>query len=365
MLEVVEYLGGLQMDPTAAVARAEHLVLWSRLGAYDVDELRRLLFETQELFEYRAFIVPMSDFAIHRESMRRYPRGDLARARYIREWLRANAGFRRYVLRELRRRGPLRSRELEDRAAVPWSTGGWNDAKSLGRMLELLALGGRIAIVGRDGNERIWDLAERLYPLDERRRASGEIAETLLARQLRWCGLARADRFGFAFDGAPPGRERALRRLVREGVAVPVTVDGTRGEWLAHAELLELPFRPRTTLLCPFDKLINDRAFAEELFGFRYRLEIYVPPAKRRFGYYVLPILHGERLIGRVDPVFDRKAGLLRLNGVWAEPDAPAGAGEPIARAIRGLARWLGASGISVSSTTPRPWRAALRKLGK
>jgi uncharacterized protein YcaQ len=155
-------MGGLQIDPTNAVARAEQLVLWSRLGPYDLAELERLRWDDRQLFEYRAYIVPTSEFAVHRESMRRYPRGDYARGRYIREWVKANAGFRRYILRELRRRGPLPSRGLEDRAEVPWRTGGWNDGKNLGRMLDILWFSGAIAVVGRDGNERLWDLAERV-----------------------------------------------------------------------------------------------------------------------------------------------------------------------------------------------------------
>lgn len=361
ILEVVEYLGRIQMDPTSAVARTELLVLWSRLGRHDTDELARLLWDDRRLFEYWAFLVPTSDYSLHRETMRRYPRGDATRARYVREWLAANTAFRRYVLRELRRRGPLRSRDLEDRATVPWRTGGWNDGKNVGRMLDALWFGGEIAIVGRRGSQRIWDLGERRYPVAEPRLPEREVARALLENQLHWCGLARRDRFGFGFDGAPAGRERALRELIREGRAVPVTVEGIPGDWLAHAEVLEREFAPRTTLLSPFDPLIADRAFTEELFGFRFRLEIYVPKEKREFGYFVLPILHGERLIGRIDPFFDRRAGVLRANAVYAEPDAPVDAGHDVSAALRDLAAWLGAREIEIAGAVPAPWAAALR----
>jgi uncharacterized protein YcaQ len=344
VLDAVEALGGLQIDPTNAVARAEQLVLWSRLGPYDVRELERLLAE-RALFEYWAFIVPASDFQIHRETMRRYPRGELARARYIREWLDQNAAFRRYVLRELRRRGPLRSRELEDRALVPWRTGGWNDGKSLGRMLDILWFEGRIAIAGRDGNERIWDVSERVLPVDEPPLAPRELARRVLDAQLRRRGVARIGEFGFVFDGRPPRWEQAFRDLVRSGRALPARVDGLAGEWFAHAEVLEQRFRPRTTLLCPFDKLIANRDRTEELFAFRYRLEIYVPQAKREHGYYVLPILHGDRLVGRIDPLFDRKAGVLRVNNVHWELDAPGDV--PLERAVQSLADWVGATEIA------------------
>jgi uncharacterized protein YcaQ len=320
-------------------------VLWSRLGCYAVRDLERLLYDTGDLFEYWAYIVPTSDFALHRETMRRFPRGDLTRARYVREWVQANGAFRSYVLRELRRRGPLRSRDLEDRAAVPWRTGGWNDGKSLGRMLDILWLAGRVAIVGRDGSERVYDLAERRLPVAEPRLPSLEVARRILDRQLRWRGVARPDEFGSAFDGDPPGRERALRELVGEGRAVPATVDGLPGEWYAHVEVLEQRFRPRTTLLSPFDKLISRRERTEELFGFRFRLEIYVPKEKREYGYFVLPILHGDRLVGRIDPFFDRKAKVLRVNAVYWEHGAPRAV--PLEKAVGELAAWLGAEEIS------------------
>jgi uncharacterized protein YcaQ len=361
IVEVVEWLGGLQMDPTNAVARAEQLVLWSRLGPYDVVELERLRWDERRLFEYWAFIVPTSHYAIHRESMRRYPRGELSRARYVREWVKANARFRRYILSELRRRGPLPSRGLEDRAEVPWRTGGWNDGKSLGRMLDILWFGGAIAVVGRNGNERLWDLAERWLPVSEPRPPQREVARRILETQLRWCGLARPSKFGFAFDGPPPGREQALRELVREGRAVAVRVEGLRGEWLVHSDLLDLPFRSRTTLLAPFDKLIADRGFTKDLFDFGYRLEIYVPKEKREFGFYVLPILHGDRLIGRVDPLLDRKANVLRVNAVFAEPGAPESAGPAVAKAIASLGKWLGAAEIAYSRRVPAIWRGSLR----
>ena len=337
IVEVVRAQPALQMDPTAAVARTEQLVLWSRLGAYDVAELYRLLYEQDDLFEYRAHIAATADYALFRDTMRRSPRGDYARSVYLREWLAENASFRRYVLRELRRRGPLLSRDLEDRALVPYRTGGWNDGKNLTMMLERLWAQGEIAIVGRDGVERIWDLAERRYPVQSRL-AQAEVAREILERQLRREGIARIDQFGFALDGRPPGWERAVRALVRDGTAVPVEVGDLPGEWFAHAELLDRDFHPRTTLLSPFDKLVYDRDRTEELFGFRFRLEIYVPKAKREYGFYVLPVLQGDRLVGRIDPLFERKAGVLRINAVYWE-DGPADIDEPVAS----LADWLGA----------------------
>jgi uncharacterized protein len=353
ILEVVEWLGSLQMDPTSAVARSERLVLWSRLGSYDLAELERLRWETRDLFDYWAHIVPASDFAIHRETMRRYPRGAYARSNYIHEWLAANVGFRRYILRELRKRGPLRSRDLEDRAELPWRTGGWNDGKSLGIMLETLWDGGKIGIARRDGNERLWDVAERIFPTEQPKLAAGEIARRVLERQLRSLGVARPKELGRVFDGWVPGRERALKALIREGRFVPAAIDGLAGDWLAHAELLERgPGEPRSTLLSPFDRLVYYRDRTEELFGFRYRLEIYVPKTKREYGYFVLPFLHGHELVGRIDPLLDRKTGVLTVNAMHWEPDAPNGARPALETAVAELADWLGATDVAYARPT-------------
>ena len=353
ILGVVEWLGSLQMDPTSAVARSERLVLWSRLGNYDLAELERLRWETRDLFDYWAHIVPAADYAIHRETMRRYPRGAHARWTYLLEWRAANAGFRRYVLRELRKRGPLRSRDLEDRADVPWKTGGWNDGKSLGIMLETLWEEGKIGVARRDGNQRVWDVADRVFPTEQPRLPAGEIARRVLDRQLRWLGIARAKDLGRVFDGWVPGRERALKTLIREGRFVPVEIEGLGGDWLAHAELLEGgPGEPRSTLLSPFDKLVYYRDRTEELFGFRFRLEIYVPKAKREYGYFVLPFLHRHELVGRIDPLLDRKTGVLHVNAVHWEADAPKDARPALETAVSELAEWLGATEVAYAKPT-------------
>jgi uncharacterized protein len=357
IVETVRRLGEVQIDPTSAVARTEHLVLWSRLGSgFRVAELERLLWQERALFEYWAHIVPTADLAIHRVSMRRYPQGDASRRVYVRRWLVANEAFRRYVLRELRRRGPLRARDLENRAAEGWRTGGWNDeGQSVPMLLDILWHQGKVMIVGRDGQQRIWDLAERSLPSVPARRAS-DVARELAERDVRAAGIARPDRIGYLFDGPPPGRDTAIRRLLAAGVVVPVEVDGLQGRWVTHRDLLDASFRGRTTLLSPFDDLISDRERTERLFDFRFRLEIYVPKTKREYGYFVLPILRGERLIGRIDPLFDRRARVLKVQGVYAEPTASASDGPPMRRAIGELATWLGADDVSWPRM-PAVWR--------
>lgn len=363
--EVVRGLGEVQMDPTSVVARTEHLVLFSRLGRrFRVAELERMLWQDHALFEYRAHIVPTSDVAIHRETMRRYPRSDLARHRYVREWLTANAPFRRYVLSELRRRGPLRTRDLEDRTVAGWRTGGWNDdGKNTAMMLEVLWARGEVMIVGRDGQQRVWDLAARRLPAREPRPPPRAVARRVLEGQLRARGVAKVSQFGWALDGRrPPGWDRVLADLIREGVAVPAAIEGLGGDWFAHGDLLERGFHPRTVLLSPFDDLVSDRAHTEALFGFRFRLEIYVPKAKREFGYFVMPLLRGDRLIGRIDPRYDRTSRILHVGAVYAESGAPDDAGAKARGAIDELAEWLGAREVSIGETLPPAWRRSLRE---
>jgi uncharacterized protein YcaQ len=309
VLDTVRRIGFLQVDPIASVATPQQLVLWSRLGPYDAAELDRLLWDERKLFESGAFIRPIEDYPLILARMRRKRTGKYAWERRGTEFLRRNAAFRRHVLRELERRGPLLSRELVDSSVRTFETGGWYGNRNVTVMLELLAGRGEVAIVGRRGGHRLWDLAERWYPQVDP--PPLEEAERLLAEK-RW---------------------RAL--------GVRVARDGT---WEAHPDAEDGRLPARTTFLSPFDRLIHDRERMEALWSFRYRLEMYVPKAKREYGYYVLPILRGDRLVGRIEPVFDRKAAVLRVQGVWWERGVKPFSLE---RTLRSLARFLGAGSIA------------------
>ncbi len=284
VLDTVRRLGFLQLDPIATVARAQHLVLWSRLGPFGTAELDRLLWDERKLFEWNAFIWPIETLPLIRARMRANRRATRYQAdRWMRDFLRENAGFRRYVMRELERRGPLLSRDLEDRAREALGRHRWYGNRYVVLMLGTLHRRGHVAVAGRQGGQRLWDLGERWYP--ETEVVPLREAERLLAEQ----------------------RFRAL------GVRLE------KGEWHAHPEVADGPVPDRVTLLSPFDRLVHDRDRAEALFGFHYRLEMYVPPAKREYGYYVLPILVGDRLVGRAEPRFDRKTQTLEVLGAWGD----------------------------------------------
>ena len=325
VLETTRQLGFLQLDPTNRVARSHLLVLWSRLGPYDPAELDRLLWFDRSLFEWQAFIYPIETLPFYGARMRRFARGDSARAWQTREWLQRNESFRRYIIRELRRRGPLPSRELDNRAVELWDSTGWTGGRSVSQLLEILNARGEVAVVGRQGGQRLWDLADRWYP------ATGTVPIREAERRIA---------------------ELRLRSLGidRKGPGVDVRVQGVPGLWVADPALLERADEPvpeRTTLLSPFDRLIHDRARAEALFGFRYRIEIYVPKAKREYGYFVLPVLQGDRLVGRIDPEYDRRARVLRVHHVYPEPEGDlSGLDGP----LENLGRFLGATSVEVAA---------------
>jgi len=306
VLSTVRRLGFLQIDPISTVAPPQRLVLWSRLGAYDSAELDRLLWEERKLFEWGAFIWPIEDFPLIRARMRRR-RGKYKYEQQGTEFLRTNARFKRHLLRELEERGPLLSREIEADLMVSKDPHDWWGSRKVGLMLELLEGRGVVAIVGRRGKQRVWDLAERWYPE---------------AESMPW-----------------PEAERLLdeKRFRSLGVRFE------KGEWQAHPDAEDGPVPKRVTFLSPFDRLIHDRDRAEALWNFYYRLEMYVPKAKREYGYYVLPILRGDRLIGRIDPVLDRKTGVLKVNSVhWESGVKPVSLQKP----LRSLATFIGAGSI-------------------
>ena len=299
VLDTVRRLGFLQMDPIATVATPQQLVLFSRLGPFDATELDRLLWDKRELFEYDAFIYPVEDLPLQRARMAQRRRTkSLKRDLWIRDFLREHARFRRHILRELERNGPLLSRDFEHELMPAGEAHRWWGGRQVRLMLDILAMRGEIAVAGRVGKVRVWDLPERVWPE----------TETMPWREAE--------------------RELERRRRRRLGVWKE------RGEWHADPEISDEPVPERAVLLSPFDRLVHDRARAEALFDFHYRLEMYVPRAKREYGYYVLPLLVGDEIVGRAEPRFDRKARQLELLGAWGDTSR-------LDEAVRELGAWL------------------------
>jgi uncharacterized protein len=333
LLDVVRHLTMLQIDPVAAIAPSADLVAWSRLGsAYRPAELDSALAD-RALVELRAMIRPAEDMALYRADMAGWSertRGELPGWREShRDWVRANDACRLDILDRLGSSGPLPSRELPDTCKVPWQSTGWTNNRNVTQLLEFMVLRGEVAIAGRRGGDRLWDLAERVYPddpvvpADEARRIRNE-------RRLRALGIARARGPECPVEPADVGE-----------VGEPAVVDGVKGTWRVDPTLLGQRFSGRAALLSPFDRLVHDRKRMVELFEFDYQLEMYKPAAKRRWGYFALPILYGDRLVGKLDATADRAAGVLRVAAVHQDVAFDRTTTAAVHREIKDLARWL------------------------
>jgi uncharacterized protein len=339
LVDVVQQLTMLQVDPTAAIAPSADLVAWSRLGsAYRPDHLRQALEQDRTLFEHNALVRPMSDVGLYLAGAADQPSYERSRV-----WLRDNDRFRRDVLKLLGASGPLTSRDIPDTAAVPWASTGWTNNRNVTQMLEFLMARGEVAISGRIGRERIWDLAERVYPSDVAVPPVEEAERIKNERRLSGLGIARAKATKMPVEPIDVGE-----------AGEPAVVEGTKGEWRVDPAALGEDFEGRTALLSPFDRLVYDRGRAEELFDFEYTLEMYKPAAKRRWGYFALPILHGDRLVGKVDAIADRKASVLRLNVIHEDVKFTRTMARAVQTELEGLASWLGLGELEPVRTEPR-----------
>lgn len=379
VVAVVQRIGCLQLDPVATVARSPLLVLHARLGAFDERALAQASYEFKMLFEYwchEASLCFAFDLPIHRAWMRRYLDRPGSRGQRTRDFLAANEAFARSILRTLRRDGPLPAIALEDRSAEPWRHGHWTDAvdsrQTIARMLDLLWMQGKVGVADRGGagSSRRWDLMSRCLPPFERGDLpsipAARVTREAALRAVRMLGVARAAdvRVHFTrnrYDDLPATLQRLTRR---GGPLAEVAVRGEdghllRGPWYAHHEDLEVapalvPAPPQRALaLSPFDNVLCDRKRTAVLFGFDHRLEIYVPPPKRRWGYYVLPVLAGERFVARADAAHDRDTGVLRVKALHREPGVRWT--RPLAAAVHDalatLAAHRGATDVRVEAT--------------
>ncbi len=331
LLETVRRLTLLQRDPTNAVAPSADLVLWSRLGSsYSPQQLTDAADE-QRLIELGSMLRPAEDLVLHRAEMAEWPgSGELREWQvYVRDWVRANDGCRQDILQRLRADGPLPSRELPDTCVQPWRSTGWTNNKNVAKMLDFLVARGEVAVSGRKGRDRLWDLASRVYP-DDPHVPAEEALRLRQERRLRSLGIARARVTQFPADSPDVG-----------GAGEPAVVEGVPGEWRVDPSYLGQPFSGRAALLSPLDRLVFDRKRMTELFEFEYYLEMYKPAAQRRWGYYALPILYGDRLVGKLDARAERKEGELIVAAVHQDVRFTKAMGAAVVREIEALARWL------------------------
>ena len=337
LLTVVRQLTMLQLDPVSAIAPSADLVAWSRLGsAYEPKHLQGAVAD-RDLIELLAFLRPAEDLALYRGEMAQWAgHGEASEWKaFRREWVAANDRCRLDILDRLRKEGPLPSRELPDTCDKPWESTGWTNNKNVTRLLDFMVGRGEVAVAGRKGRERLWDLAERVYP-DHPVVPAAEAQRERDRRRLRALGIARVT-----------GPVQSFEPSVVGAAGEPAVVEGVRGEWQVDPAYLDgpaglaEPFEARAALLSPFDRLVHDRVRAADLFEFEYQLEMYKPVASRRWGYYALPILYGDELVGKLDAAADRKGGVLTVNAVHEDVPFTAEMAEAINAEIAGLAAWL------------------------
>jgi hypothetical protein len=337
LLAVVQRLTLLQIDPTAAIAPSADLVAWSRLGpSYQPAHLQRAIEEDRTLFEFNATIRPISDLGLYLADMATWPQYPKHR-----QWLEGNEPFRRDILELLGTSGPLQSRDIPDTSVVPWPSTGWTNERNVTQMLEFLMMRGDVAIAARRGRQRVWDLAERVYPAGTPVVPADEALQRRNQRRLGALGIARAKATAVPVEPVDVG-----------DAGEPATVEGTPGEWRVDPDAIGKPFEGRTALLSPFDRLISDRARARALFGFEYVLEMYKPAAQRRWGYFALPILHGDRLVGKLDAAADRAASVLRVHAIHQDVPFTRDITAGVEAELDSLATWLGLR--SIDRTDPR-----------
>ena len=383
VMRVVERLGSLQFDPIDVTGRNHDLVLAARIDGYERVWTDHLLYRERALFEaYNKglSLLPTDELPLHRLTW------DRERAAHETTTFQVHAPLVEELLDRIRRTGPLAAGDVEPRAAIEWY---WRPTNQVRAILEALAESGILGLARRDGNRRVYDLVERLFPesmLAERPPARDQYRHKLLSRFRAHGLLGRTGSAELWLSGAPairkaghedvPIRSELVDELAEAGTLVPVKVDGVRGDRFVLAEevpLLEAAAAKDTAaptgvaLLAPLDPLVWDRAFLRSLYDFDYVWEVYVPATKRRWGYYVLPVLYGDRLVGRIEPRMDRRAGTLLIIGLWWEAGFRPLEEEPfvaaLVDALEAHARFNGATRIVVApGVGERRLVAAIRK---
>jgi uncharacterized protein YcaQ len=380
ILSLVRDIAYVQWDPVSIVAPSHLLSFWCRLGDFRPAQLDRLLWKEKRLFQHwtpLASIVLTEDFPLYASLMRRYPQS-LSRSwgnqrTQAQRFLDGHSALRRRVLAELRS-GPLTLGQFVDHGKTKRSDGEWMPTSDVSLMLYHLLMGGQVMVVGHQGNQNLWGLSDQFLPswVDRTEFSEGEAERIAAERAVLALGTATPREITLYFVR---GRYETLRRTLaslEESSAIHrVVVEGSKAREERYVHDRDLgalesgtggSWQPRVSLLPPFDNLLFSSNRLSRLFGFEYVREQFLPKEKRKFGTYVLPILWGDRLIGRIDPRLDRSLGELVIQAVHAETGAPSDreVGAEIADAVARLAAFVGASRVRYTSQVPPAWKKSL-----
>ena len=356
VLALIRRMGLLQIDTISVVARSPYLVLWSRLGDYAPAWLDELLVEGA-LFEYWSHALcylPIEDFPFYRRFMLEGVRGWGS----VPEWMSEHSELVEMVLDRIRREGGLRSSDFESdhRPAGGWWN--WKDEKTA---LECLFIQGELMIARRQGFQRVYDLRARVLPgwQDGPDAANvpgrAEVLNAFTLKAVQALGVALADWVPGYFHLPKKGNASRLEVLAEAGQLCKVTIEGLPGQAYLDPAAVSVDQSGLTSVLSPFDPLVSDRQRLKDLFGFDYTIECYTPAARRRFGYYTLPILHRGSLVGRLDPKAHRVDGLFEVKALALEPGVKASDDlvGSLACALRRLAAWHGTPELVIRRSEP------------
>ncbi|MER8408315.1 MULTISPECIES: winged helix-turn-helix domain-containing protein [unclassified Mesorhizobium] len=352
LARVLARTGLLQIDSVSAVVRAHYMPLYSRLGPYKLALLdnaavtrKRMVFE---YWAHEASFLPVETYPLMRWRMQRAERGDEMYSG-LAKWGREHAAYIEDIYREVAERGPIAASAFEgQKGSGGWW--GWSHAK---HAFEWLFWAGRITTAHRRGFERFYDLPERVLPpavLALPVPCPEDAHRELLRISARAHGIATAGDLRDYFRLSPADIKGRIEELVEAGDLLPVSVEGWSKTAYLHNDA-RLPRRIEArALLAPFDPVVFERSRTERLFDFHYRIEIYTPAEKRRYGYYVLPFLLGDSIVGRVDLRADRPAGVLRVHAAYAEPGAPPQTAAELFEELKQMQGWLGLERIEVTA---------------
>ncbi|MCI4341702.1 MAG: winged helix DNA-binding domain-containing protein [Thermoplasmata archaeon] len=380
ILSVVRDLAYVQWDPVGIVAPSHQLSLWARLGQFQPAQLERLLWEEKKLLEHWtpiASLVLAEDFPMYHALMSRYPASFSgswgAQGAQARKFLAENTPLQRRMLDALRER-PLQLGEFADHLRTKRKAGEWGFGSDVSQMLFHLQMSGKVMVVGHQGNQNLWGLSDRFLPswVESGGLSWAEFEREAAQRAIRALGTASPGEIHYYFvRGRYRHLERTLKGLQEDGSIHRVCVEefGAKDERYIHDRDLPLldavdskTWQSRMSLLPPFDNMVINQARAKWIFGFDYVREQFLPREKRKFGTYVLPILWGDRFIGRIDPRLDRTSGVLAIQAVHAEAGAPMDreTAHEIRATIALLAGFLGVRRVTYTSRVPEGWKGGL-----
>ena len=381
ILKLVRDIAYIQWDPITIVAPSHILSLWSRVGDFKLSDLEALLWGEKKLFQHWtpiASIVLTEDYPLYYSLMKRYPESlshswgnHIPRAK---RFLAEHRGLRRRVLDDLKK-GPLQLSQFSDYVRTKRSSDGWSSGSEVSEMLFHLMMKAEVMVVGHDGNQNVWGLTEDFLPKWAEKKVinDDDLEREMAQRAIRAMGTATASEIVYHYiRGRYQNIKKALSQLEDDSLIHRVDVEGLGAKGVRYVHVKDIPlleemegngWQPRMSLIAPFDNLIAGRGWTNAVFGFDYAHEQFLPKNKRKYGTFVLPILWGENLIGRIDPRFDKEKEILIINSVHAEPGAPKGreVALKINETIEDLARFIGAREVEYTSRVPSSWGSAFR----